>query len=95
MDYSFGQNDLMNYGKYAIENNIKLQTINTGRHYSLNYYGPKDVVFSKCADEEVQGIINSGDKDTLFIMRNKHLKKAKGLKFKPVMVGTKYTLLKK
>ena len=95
MDYTFGQNDLMKYGKYALENNLKLKAINTGKHYSLNYYGPKEAYFLLVAPEDIQKTINNGDKDTLFIIRNKHIKQTENLKFTTVDVGEKYTLLKK
>ena len=42
MDYSFGQNDLMEFAKYCRDNGDKVAVINGGRKYSvLYYYGDK------------------------------------------------------
>ena len=42
MDYSFGQNDLMEFAKYCKDNGSKVAVINGGRKYSvLYYYGNK------------------------------------------------------
>ncbi len=42
MDYSFGQNDLMEFAKYCKDNKAKVAVINGGRKYSvLYYYGNK------------------------------------------------------
>ena len=38
MDYRFGQNDLIEYAQYAKENNLNINTFETGRRYSLLYY---------------------------------------------------------
>ncbi len=53
MDYSFGQNDLMEFAKYCKDNNDKVAVINGGRKYSvLYYYGDKVNYVTVDTDDE-------------------------------------------
>ena len=93
LDYAFGQNDLMKYGKYAVENNLKIITINNQNRYSLNYYGPKEVKFGEYPS--IQEAFNDGDKDTVFIIRKKDLKYYGNIpKYTTIFDGKKYLLIK-
>jgi hypothetical protein len=94
LDYKFGQNDLMNFGKYAKENNKKIVAYNTGRRYSLIYYGVNDVKF--LFDDELQ---NFGDylkkNDVVLIMRKKDVAGVGGFSesFDIIQEGRKYIML--
>ena len=95
LDYNFGQNDLLEYGQYAKTNNLRIYTLNTGRRFSLNYYGPKAVTFGEDIWEDTQKVINRESSDTVFIVRNKNLVDIKPAKYKTIFTGKKYTMLKK
>lgn len=43
--YSFGQNELMEYAKYAKENSLKLGALNVWERFSLQYYYEGDVEY--------------------------------------------------
>jgi len=93
LDYTFGQNDLMKYGKYAIDNNLKIITINNPNRYSLNYYGPKDIKFGEY--NSIQEAFNDGDNNTVFIIRKKELKYYENIpKYTTIFDGKKYILIK-
>lgn len=60
LDYSFGQNDLMEFAKYCKDSNDKVAVINGGRKYSvLYYYGGKVNYVSVDTDEKT---ISDGEK---------------------------------
>ena len=93
LDYKFGQNDLMKYGKYAIDNNLSIITINNPNRYSLNYYGPKKVKFGQYAS--IQDAFNDGDLKTVFIIRKNELKYYKEIpNYTTIFEGKKYLLIK-
>ena len=93
LDYKFGQNDLMNYAKYAKENNKKIAVLNQGRKYSvLYYYGDKVHYIS--TDEEFDKEILK-DKNTLTIVRNKQIPEIEEiLIIEPITKGRKFSLVK-
>ncbi len=93
LDYSFGQNDLMQYGKYAVENNLNIITINNPNRYSLNYYGPKEVKFGEYAT--IQDAFKDGNDKTVYIIRKKSLKLFNDIpQYEMVFDGVKYMLIK-
>ena len=93
LDYKFGQNDLMKYGKYAIDNNLSIITINNPNRYSLNYYGPKKVKFGQYAS--IHDAFNDGDLKTVFIIRKNELKYYKEIpNYTTIFEGKKYLLIK-
>ena len=93
LDYSFGQNDLMQYGKYAVENNLNIITINNPNRYSLNYYGPKEVKFGDYAT--IQDAFKDGNDKTVYIIRKKSLKLFNDIpQYEVVFDGVKYMLIK-
>lgn len=93
LDYSFGQNDLMKYGKYAVENNLNIITINNPNRYSLNYYGPKEVKFGDYAT--IQDAFKDGNDKTVYIIRKKSLKLFNDIpQYEMVFDGVKYMLIK-
>ncbi len=98
LDYKFGQNDLMEYTKYAKANKQKLYALNTGRRFSLNYYGDSKNVFYVINEDYfdlVKNLKTGGD--SLFVVRKKEYKKHEKAfsDFKILKQGAKYLLLKK
>lgn len=98
MDYSFGQNDLMEFAKYCKDNNSKVAVINGGRKYSvLYYYGDKvNYVTSDWEQETVsddeKNLINT---NILTIIKNKDIEDASvRFDFDVVKEGKKYKLVK-
>lgn len=95
LDYSFGQNDLMKYGKYARENNLDIQTINMGERYSLNYYGSSRVYYKEIDLSTLQNELDNAKPNVVFLLKNKYLKEVGDAKYTTIFTGAKYTLLKK
>lgn len=96
LDYAFGQNDLMEYAKLAKENNTTIYAINTGRRFSLNYYGYgakvaylKDVDFNRLSELEFAP-------EALILVKNKDIKNNEKAfaDFTEIKKGRKYTLIK-
>ncbi len=91
-DYSFGQNDLMKFAKFAKENNYTISTYKTGKKYSLLYYSGLNRVEFQIDDD-----LNWLDKELhkrnhLVITRNKDLK---NLPVKVKVKGVKYSVIEK
>ncbi len=88
-NYTFGQNDLMKYAKFAKENNYTISTYLTGKKYSLLYYGnQKKIDFQ--TDEDTNWLSNELKKDKhIVIIRNKKIQEPFKIKEK----GVKYSIL--
>lgn len=81
MDYEFGQNDLMQFAKYAKENNKKIVVLNNERKYSVLYYygSPVDkntksrVYFISQDDNEEMAKLGHilDDRDVVVVVREK------------------------
>lgn len=91
-DYSFGQNDLMNFAKLAKDNNYTISTYLTGRRYSLLYYGnQKYIDFQET--EDINWLNNElNKKNHLVIIRNKDIN---NLQIKIKNKGIKYSLIER
>ncbi len=96
LDYKFGQNDLIKFANYSKDNNYtKMVTLNTGKRFSLNYYGIKDVKY--IIENEFPNTDDIfADKDILVVVKNKNLEKIKTPenKYEVIYTGRKYSLLK-
>ncbi len=79
-DYSFGQDDLIKFAKFAKENNYTISTRYTGARYSLLYYSDSDKVYFD----------NKNAKTDLLIVKNCKLKK---LNITPDIKGVKYSMI--
>lgn len=86
-NYTFGQNDLMKYAKYAKENNKTISTYLTGRKYSLLFYGNQNKIDFQ-TEENVNWLKKeSNKKNHIVIIRNSEIKdlpliiKEKGVKY--------------
>ena len=91
MDYRFGQNDLIEYAQYAKENNLNINTFETGRRYSLLYYSGKNVVFD-IPEEDFAHVIS--EPQNIIIVRKKELGEVP-VKATILKEGRKYVLLTK
>lgn len=91
IDYKFGQNDLMEFAKYAKEYNYDLGAVDLERKYSLLYYSGINVDYREI--EEVSGMLEN--KNELIIMKTKILDDVmKDLPYEVVKVGKRYTMIK-
>ena len=86
-NYTFGQNDLMKYAKYAKENNKTISTYLTGRKYSLLFYGNQNKIDFQ-TEENVNWLKKElNKKNHIVIIRNSEIKdlpliiKEKGVKY--------------
>ena len=105
MDYEFGQNDLMQFAKYAKENNKKIVVLNNERKYSVLYYygspvdkNTKSKVYFISQDDEAEmaklGHILD-DRDVVVVVREKQMPQVdKTLDFDIILDGRKYSLVK-
>lgn len=105
MDYEFGQNDLMQFAKYAKENNRKIVVLNNERKYSVLYYygSPVDkntksrVYFISQDDKEEMAKLGHilDDRDVVVVVRKKQMPQVdKTLDFDIILDGRKYSLVK-
>lgn len=93
LDYSFGQNDLMQFAKMAKDNNYTISTYKTGKKYSLLYYsGLKNVEFH--TGENPEWLRNElCRKNNHLIVRNKEIKDLP-VNTEIVKQGVKYSIIK-
>lgn len=91
-NYSFGQNDLMKYAKYAKENNCTLAGYLTGKKYSLLYYGNQSKVDFETDDNIVWLQKELNENNNFVIIRNKNIK---DLPVKIKEKGVKYSIVEK
>lgn len=94
IDYKFGQNDLMEFAKYARQNGTELVSFGDTRRYSLLYYSGYHIDYIEQTttdnlEEELE------KRDSYVSIRKKYLKKyAKDLQYDIVIDGRKYVLIK-
>ncbi len=95
VDYRFGQNDLVQFAKYAKEHDLTISTSGLERKYSLLYYNDENVDFEeregniKCIKEDLQKDGN------VLILKNKVLQKIdKKIEYQIVKRGRRYSMIK-
>ena len=92
IDYKFGQNELMEYAKFADEHNKSLTTFDFGHKYSLLYYGGESVRFNP--DPEPNELFKElKNKNNYVIIRQKDMKKFTDISYKILAKGRKYALI--
>lgn len=92
IDYKFGQNDLMEFAKYADEHNYSLTTFSFGHKYSLIYYGGEPVTFNPKAEPE--DLTSMLDKEkNLVVIKVKEMKELKNKNFDIIKQGRKFALI--
>ncbi len=94
IDYKFGQNDLIEYAKYAKNHHKALATFKFGRRYSLLYYYEDKVKFQQ--EENYKWLKDFLAKpETVVIVRNKQLEEiSEKAEFTVIKKGRKYSLVK-
>lgn len=95
VDYRFGQNDLVEFAKYAKEQDLTISTSGLERKYSLLYYNDENVDFDeregniKCIKEDLKKDGN------VLILKNKVLQKIdKKIEYELVKKGRRYSMIK-
>ena len=92
IDYKFGQDDLMEFARYADDHNVSLTTFNFGHKYSLIYYGGEKVEFGPHLEPE--DLEKTLDKEkNMVIIRIKELKKLKNKQYDIIKMGRKFALI--
>lgn len=92
IDYKFGQNDLMEFAKYADEKDMSLTTFSFGHKYSLIYYGGEKVEFGPTLKPKDFEKTLHKDRN-LVIIKNKELKQIKNKNYDIIKMGRKFTLI--
>ncbi len=97
LDYKFGQDDLMQFAKYAKENNKKIVVLNSERRYSVLYYYGKHVYYISTDDKEEMKKFGDmlDDRDVVAVVKEKKMPEVdKVLDFDVIIDGRKYSLIK-
>lgn len=101
MDYNFGQNDLMEFAKYASKLDKNIVVLNNERKYSVLYYfnnsNGKRVYYISLDDKKEMAEYGQmlGNSDVLVILRNKQIPEIRQtLNFDIISAGKKYSLVK-
>ncbi|MBQ7450791.1 glycosyltransferase family 39 protein [bacterium] len=91
---NFGQRDLINYAKYAKENNLKLATFDFGHRYSIIYYYGDTVDIQEQSDYKwLEDKLNKG---YVVVLKNKKLILMNtDIPMEIIEKGVKYTLVQK
>lgn len=95
VDYRFGQNDLVEFAKYAKENNLSISTNGLERKYSLLYYSDENIDYDeregniRCIKEDLR------KSDNVLILKNKVLQKIDSkIKYQVIKRGRRYSMIK-
>lgn len=95
VDYRFGQNDLVNFAKYAQKHDLTISTSGLERKYSLLYYNDENVDFDeregniKCIKEDLK------KEGNVVILKNKVLQEVdKEIDYQLVKKGRRYSMIK-
>ena len=96
VDYRFGQQDLVEFAKYAKDYNYKISSFNMDRKYSLLYYNDEKVDYNSNTGLTVDSVKNDlNKKDYVIIIRNKEMYEIEGkLDYDVIKVGRRYTMIK-
>jgi 4-amino-4-deoxy-L-arabinose transferase-like glycosyltransferase len=96
IDYKFGQQDLIEFAKYAKKKDYTISSFGMERKYSLIYYNDEKADFN--TDMEINVKLLEEDlniEDNVIILKNKDLKKVEGkVKFDIIKKGRRYSMLK-
>lgn len=96
VDYRFGQQDLVNFAKYAKENDYTISSFGMDRKYSLLYYNDEIVDYNTNKKINIYSVKEDlGKKNNVIIIKNKEMDIIKDkLKYKTVKKGRRYTMIK-
>lgn len=91
-NYTFGQNDLLKFAKFASDNNFTISTYMTGKKYVLLYYGNQSVIEFH-TDEDLNWLEKELEKENhIVITRNKNIE---NLPVKIKEKGVKYSIIER
>ena len=77
VDYRFGQQDLVNFAKYAKEKDYTISSFGMDRKYSLLYYNDEIVDYNTNSKVNVKGVAEDLKKeDNVVILKNKEMYKS-------------------
>lgn len=95
VDYRFGQQDLVNFAKYAKEKDYTISSFGMDRKYSLLYYNDEIVDYNTNSKVNVKGVAEDLKKeDNVVILKNKEIYLIKGnVPYKVVKKGRRYTMI--
>ena len=91
-DYGFGEYDLINYARYAKENDLNIFTYETKQKYSLLYYSDKHAYFNIKLDK-VDDVLNNPK--NILIVRNDDLDELYEYEYNVLAQGEKFSMLSK
>lgn len=96
VDYRFGQQDLIEFAKYAKNYNYKISSFNMDRKYSLLYYNDEKVDYNSNIGLTVNNVRDDlAKKDYVVIIKNKEMSEIEGkLNYDVIKVGRRYTMIK-
>lgn len=97
LDYKFGQNDLMEFARFAKNNNKKIVVLNSERRYSVLYYYGKHVYYISLNDEKEMKKFGDmlDDSNVVVVIKEKKMPEVdKTLDFDVLIDGKKYSLVK-
>lgn len=96
VDYRFGQQDLIEFAKYAKNYNYKISSFNMDRKYSLLYYNDEKVDYNSNIGLTVNNVRDDlAKKDYVVIIKNKEMPEIEGkLNYDVIKVGRRYTMIK-
>lgn len=96
VDYRFGQQDLIEFAKYAKNYNYKISSFNMDRKYSLLYYNDEKVDYNSNIGLTVNNVRDDlAKKDYIVIIKNKEMPEIEGkLNYDVIKVGRRYTMIK-
>lgn len=91
VDYTFGQNDLIEFAKYARDNNYDLGAVHLSRKYSLLYYGERIVDYRE--EDEAKDMLRN--KNEVIVISKKDLNRVmNGADYEILKTGRRYCLIK-
>lgn len=96
VDYRFGQQDLVEFAKYAQSKDYKISSFNMDRKYSLLYYNDEKVDYNTTTGLTVDSVKDDlAKKDYVVIIKNKEMNEIEGkLDYNVIKVGRRYTMIK-
>jgi len=95
VDYRFGQQDLVNFAKYAKEKDYTISSFGMDRKYSLLYYNDEIVDYNTNSNVNVERVAEDLKKeDNVVILKNKEMYLIKGnIPYRVVKKGRRYTMI--
>lgn len=97
IDYKFGQQDLIDFAKYAQKHNYTISSYNMKRKYSLIYYNNKIADYNLEDELTPENVKKDLEKEgNVVIIRNKEIDEIENkINYKVVKIGKRYTMIKK